>query len=43
MIAVKNLFVAESHTLDDKGREIARSSGHFVKRNITLSLEIGYA
>ncbi len=43
VMAAGNLFIAESRILDDQGREIARGSGHFVKSNIALTPEIGYA
>ncbi len=36
------LWVAESHLLDEKGREIARGSGSFVKGTAKLVPEIGY-
>jgi acyl-coenzyme A thioesterase PaaI-like protein len=39
----RRLFVAESVLVDLKGRELARGSGAFVKSNIPLSEELGYA
>ncbi|AXG69110.1 thioesterase superfamily protein [Kordia sp. SMS9] len=38
----RNLFVAESTLVDEKGREIAFGTGNFTKSKITLSEEIGY-
>lgn len=43
VMAARNLFIAESRLLDDKEREIARGSGHFVRSNIALTPDIGYA
>ena len=38
----KNLYVAESTLIDDKGREIAFGTGNFAKSKIVLSEDIGY-
>ncbi|WP_160129985.1 PaaI family thioesterase [Kordia antarctica] len=38
----RNLFVAESSLVDEKGREIAFGTGNFTKSNISLTEEIGY-
>ena len=38
----KNLFVAESTLIDEKGREIGFGTGNFAKSKIVLSEEIGY-
>lgn len=38
----RNLFVAESTLVDEKGREIAFGTGNFAKSKIALSEEIGY-
>ncbi len=43
VMAAKNLFIAESRIEDAKGQEIARGSGHFIRSNIPLTPEIGYA
>jgi uncharacterized protein (TIGR00369 family) len=37
------LYIAESHLLDSDGREIARGSGTFMKSNIALEPQVGYA
>jgi uncharacterized protein (TIGR00369 family) len=39
----RRLFIAESVLVDMKGRELARGSGTFMKSNIPLSEELGYA
>ena len=38
----KNLYIAESSLLNEKGKEIAFGIGHFVKSKIELTKEIGY-
>ena len=38
----KNLYIAESSLLNEKGKEIAFGTGHFVKSKIELTKEIGY-
>ncbi|MEM6721456.1 MAG: PaaI family thioesterase [Bacteroidota bacterium] len=38
----RNLFVAESTLVDEKGREIAFGTGNFAKSRVTLTEEIGY-
>ncbi len=38
----RNLFVAESSLVDEKGREIAFGTGNFAKSRIALTEEIGY-
>ncbi|MBC8755224.1 PaaI family thioesterase [Kordia sp. YSTF-M3] len=38
----RNLFVAESSLVDEKGREIAFGTGNFAKSKIPLTEEIGY-
>lgn len=38
----RNLFVAESSLIDEKGREIAFGTGNFAKSRIPLTEEIGY-
>jgi len=38
----KNLYIAESSLLNEKGKEIAFGSGHFAKSKIALTKEIGY-
>lgn len=38
----RNLFVAESTLVDEKGREIAFGTGNFAKSRIALTDEIGY-
>ncbi|WP_420571397.1 PaaI family thioesterase [Kordia sp.] len=38
----RNLFVAESTLVDEKGREIAFGTGNFAKSRIALTEEIGY-
>ncbi len=38
----RNLFVAESSLVDEKGREIAFGTGNFAKSSIPLTEEIGY-
>lgn len=38
----RNLFVAESSLMDEKGREIAFGTGNFAKSRIPLTEEIGY-
>lgn len=38
----RNLFVAESLLVDEKGREIAFGTGNFAKSSIPLTEEIGY-
>ncbi|EDP97065.1 PaaI family thioesterase [Kordia algicida OT-1] len=38
----RNLFVAESILVDEKGREIAFGTGNFAKSKIPLTEEIGY-
>lgn len=38
----RNLFVAESSLVDEKGREIAFGTGNFAKSRISLTEEIGY-
>ena len=38
----RNLFVAESSLMDEKGREIAFGTGNFAKSKIPLTEEIGY-
>lgn len=43
VMAAKNLFIAESRILDQEGREIARGSGNFVRSNMALTPDIGYA
>ena len=40
--ASKNLFVAEAVLTDDRGREIGRGSGSFMRSRIPLSAEVGY-
>jgi uncharacterized protein (TIGR00369 family) len=39
----RRLFVAESELVDSQGREIARGSGTFMRSNVPLSPELGYA
>lgn len=36
------LFVAEAIAMDDRGREIARGSGNFVKGKVKLDSQVGY-
>lgn len=38
----RNLFVAESSLVDEKGREIAFGTGNFAKSKVALSEDIGY-
>jgi len=38
----RNLFVAESTLVDEKGREIAFGTGNFAKSRVALTEEIGY-
>jgi len=38
----KNLYIAESSLLNEKGKEIAFGTGHFAKSNTKLTKEIGY-
>lgn len=38
----RNLFVAESSLVDEKGREIAFGTGNFAKSRIPLTEDIGY-
>jgi len=38
----RNLFIAESTLMDEKGREIAFGTGHFAKSKIALTEDIGY-
>lgn len=38
----RNLFVAESSMVDEKGREIAFGMGNFAKSRVALTEEIGY-
>jgi uncharacterized protein (TIGR00369 family) len=38
----RNLFVAESSLVDEKGREIAFGTGNFAKSKIPLTEDIGY-
>jgi uncharacterized protein (TIGR00369 family) len=38
----KNLFVAEAVALNDRGEEVAKGSGSFVRSRIPLSQEMGY-
>jgi len=38
----KNLFVAESTLLNERGKEIAFGTGNFAKSKVQLSKEIGY-
>jgi uncharacterized protein (TIGR00369 family) len=38
----RNLFVAESTLVDEKGREIAFGTGNFAKSKVALTPEIGY-
>ncbi|MEM6684385.1 MAG: PaaI family thioesterase [Bacteroidota bacterium] len=38
----RNLYIAESTLIDEKGREIAFGTGNFAKSRISLSEEIGY-
>jgi uncharacterized protein (TIGR00369 family) len=39
----RRLFIAESVLVDVNGRELARGTGTFVKSDIPLSQELGYA
>ncbi|MEM7108224.1 MAG: PaaI family thioesterase [Bacteroidota bacterium] len=39
----KTLFIAESTLFNEKGKEIAFGSGHFVKSDVRLTEEIGYS
>lgn len=39
----KNTFLAEAVLLDSEGRQIARGSGSFVRSQVALTAEIGYA
>lgn len=38
----RRLFLAEAVVVDDKGRQIARGNGSFMRSNTPLSPEIGY-
>jgi uncharacterized protein (TIGR00369 family) len=38
----RRLFIAESQLVNDKGQEIARGSGAFMRSTVALSPEIGY-
>ena len=38
----RRLFLAEAVVVDDKGRQIARGNGSFMKSHIPLTPEIGY-
>lgn len=38
----RNLFIAESSLVDEKGREIAFGTGHFAKSKVALTEDIGY-
>ena len=40
--ASKNLFIAQSTLLDERGKEIAFGTGHFAKSKVSLTREIGY-
>ena len=39
----RNLWVAESTLVNSEGREVARGSGTFMRSQIALSADIGYA
>jgi uncharacterized protein (TIGR00369 family) len=39
----RNLIVADSFVLDSNGRQVARGSGSFMRSQIALTHEIGYA
>ncbi len=38
----RNLFIAHSSLVDEKGKEVAFGTGHFMKSQIELTKEIGY-
>ncbi|WP_298221104.1 PaaI family thioesterase [Flavobacterium sp.] len=38
----KNLFIADSILYDEKGREVGRGSGNFMKSKMELTEKIGY-
>lgn len=38
----RNLWIAESSIVDEKGREIAFGTGHFARSKVALSADIGY-
>ena len=38
----KNLFIADAVLFDEKGREVGRGSGNFMKSNMELNEKIGY-
>lgn len=38
----RNLFIAHASLVDEKGKEVAFGTGHFMKSQIALTKEIGY-
>jgi len=38
----RNLFIAHASLVDEKGKEVAFGTGHFMKSQIELSTQIGY-
>lgn len=38
----KNLWIAEAHLSDEKGREIGFGTGHFARSKVALTPSIGY-
>ena len=39
----RQLFLAEAELFDERGRQISRGSGSFIRSQIALTAEIGYA